>query len=147
MWVVKNVETRLVKVAGEPLLADRHSYARRDALSEWAGGGLDTRNPMILGVPWCLAVELAEAADVIEQNRGPAHQFVVSVYRLGSGQVQHGPKQHRGVPIRKHEPIPVGPDRVLGVEAHHAVPDRINHRCERHRCSRMSRIRLLHRVD
>jgi hypothetical protein len=23
-------------------------------------------------VPWCLAVELAEAADVIERNRGPA---------------------------------------------------------------------------
>src|SRR2546430_3586248 len=35
-----------------------------------AGRGLDTRYPVILGVPGCLAPELPKAADVLQRHRG-----------------------------------------------------------------------------
>src|SRR5262245_54949083 len=61
--------------------------------------------------------------------------------------MEHGPEQHRCVTVRQHEPIAIGPDRILGVEPHDAVPERIDERRERHRGARMPRFGLLDRVD
>jgi len=144
--VIEDVEAGLVVAAGKPLLADRHTYTGGNALPEWTAGGLDARDPVILWMPRRLAVELPEAAYVVERHRGLAESLVVGVYRLGPGQVEYGPEQHRGVTVREHESVPVGPDRVLRVELHNAVPDRIDQRRERHRRAGMSRLGLLHRI-
>src|SRR5437879_4503656 len=58
-----------------------------------------------------------------------------------------GPEKHRGVTVREHKPIAVGPDRVLWVEAHNAVPDGVDQRGERHRRAGVSRFGLLDRVN
>ncbi len=47
----------------------------------------------------------------------------------------------------EHEAVAVGPDRVGGVEAQEPLPERVGDRGERHRRSRMARVRLLDRVD
>src|SRR5262249_27684986 len=60
--------------------------------------------------------------------------------------MEHRPEQHRGMAVREHEPIAVGPDRVLRIEAHGPVPDRIHQWRERHGCTRVSGLGLLHRI-
>src|SRR5262245_7532687 len=85
--VIEDFEVRPVVAAGEPLLRDGHADARGDALSQWAGGGLDARRPMVLGVAGCFAVELAEAADVVERHRRPPQRFIVCVYGPRSAEV------------------------------------------------------------
>src|SRR5262245_33997287 len=49
--------------------------------------------------------------------------------------------------VRKHEPITIRPDRILRVEAHDAVPDRVDHRRQRHRRARVSGLSLLDGVN
>src|SRR4030095_13832477 len=101
---------------------------------------------MILGMPRGFAVELAEMTNVIKRNRWMAEAFVFSVDRLCAGKMEHGPEQHRGVAVREHEAVAVGPDRVLGIEAHDAVPDRVNQRRKRHWCAGMPGLGLLYRI-
>ena len=144
--VVEDLEAGPVVAVGEPLLGDGHAHARGDALPERTGGGLDARDPVVLGVTRGLAVELAEAADVVERHRGLPQPLVFGIHRLRLGEVEHGPEQHRGVTVREHEPIAVGPDRVLRIEAHDAVPDRVDQRRERHRRAGVSGLGLLDRV-
>ena len=145
--VVEDLEARPVVAVGEPLLADGHADAGGDALPERAGRGLDARDPVVLGVSGRLAVELAEVADVVEGHRRLPQALVVGIHRLRPGEVEHGPEQHRGVAVGEHEPIAVGPDRVLRIEAHHAIPDRVDQRRQRHRRARVSGLGLLDRVD
>jgi hypothetical protein len=85
-------------------------------------------------------------ANVVERNRGLPKALVIGIHRAGPGEVEHGPEQHRGMPVREHEPIAVGPDRVLGIEAHDAVPDRVHQRRERHRGAGVSGLGLLDRI-
>ena len=102
---------------------------------------------MVLGMARCFAVELAEAADIVECHRGLPQPFVLGIHRLCLGKVQHGPEQHRGVTVRKHEPIAIGPDRVLRIEAHDAVPEGVDQRGERHRRAGVPGFGLLDRVN
>ncbi len=135
-------------VAGAlPLRGDRHPDRGRDALSERPGGRLHPRGPAVLGVAGGARVELAEALDVGEADRRLADHLVVGVDRPHVGQVQQRVEQHRGVPGRKHEAIASRPDRVGGIEAQEALPERVGERRQRHRRPRMPRVRLLDRVD
>jgi hypothetical protein len=102
---------------------------------------------VVLGVTRGFAVELAKVADVVARHRGLSQSLVVGIHRLCLGKVEHRPEQHRGVTVREHEPIAVGPDRVLRVEAHDAVPDRVDQRGERHRRAGVPRLGLLDRVN
>src|SRR5258705_10421062 len=145
--VVEDREARPVVPVGEPLPSDGHPHARGDALPERARGALDTRHSVILGVPGRPAAELAKAADVLQRHRGLPQPLVVGIHRPRPGQMQHGPEQHRGVTVGEHEPITVGPDGVIRVEAHLAVPDRVNERRERHRRAGVPRLGLLDRID
>ena len=49
--------------------------------------------------------------------------------------------------VGKNEAIPVGPDRVLWIEIHRPVPDRVDQRCERHWRARMAGLGGLDRVN
>jgi len=64
--VVEHLETGPVIAGGKPFLGDRHSNARGDALAERASRGFHAGRPVVLEMTRSLAVELAEAADVVE---------------------------------------------------------------------------------
>src|SRR5438445_9605013 len=101
---------------------------------------------MILRMPRGFAVELAEVTDVLEGYRRVTESFVLGVDRLGAGEMEHRPEQHRGVAVREHEPIAVGPDRVLRIEAHNAIPDRVNQWRKRHGRAGVTGLGLLYGV-
>src|ERR1051325_9879440 len=101
---------------------------------------------MILGVPWSFAVELPEMTDVFEGNRWMTEAFVFSVDRLCAREMEHRPEQHRSVAVREHEPVAVGPDRVLRIEAHDAIPNCVNQRRQGHRCAGVPGFSLLDRI-
>src|SRR6266568_7355639 len=101
---------------------------------------------MILGVPRGFAVELAEVTDILEGHRRVTESFILGVDRLGAGEMEHGPEQHRGVAVREHKPIAVGPDRVLRIEAQDAMPERVHQRRECHRRAGVPGLRLLDRI-
>ena len=113
---------------------------------ERAGGRLDARHHAVLGMPGRLAAKLAEVADVVERDRRLAQPLVVGIHRPRPGEVEHRPEQHRGVAVREHEAIAVRPDRILRVEAHHAIPERVDQRRERHRRARVPGVGRLDRI-
>ena len=78
---------------------------------------------------------------------GLADHLVVGVDGAHVGEVEQRVEQHRGVPGREHEAVAVGPDRVGGVEAQEALPERVGDRRQRHRRPGMARVGLLDRVD
>jgi hypothetical protein len=73
--------------------------------------------------------------------------FVFGVHRAGAGEKEHRPQQHRGMTVGEQEPIAVRPDRILRIEPHDPVPERVDQRRQRHRRPRMPGIGLLDRVD
>src|SRR5262245_14301535 len=96
---------------------------------------------------WRFAVELPEAPDVVERHSRLAESFVIGVHRLDTGQMQRRPEQHRSMPVGENEAITVVPNRVLLVEIHCAIPNRINQRCQGHWRARMSGLGGLHCID
>src|SRR5262245_15423111 len=145
--VVEDLEAWLVETIGKPLLRDRHPHAGGDALSQWAGRGLDPRHPMVFRVSWRLTVELAKSADVVERHRGLPQPFIVGIHGPGAAEMEHRPEQHRSMAVGEDEAITIGPDRILRVEPQDAIPDRIDQRRQCHRRAGMSRPGLLHCVD
>src|SRR5262249_36189089 len=88
-FVVEDLEFRTVVPCREPLLRDRHSYARCDALSEGSRSGLDARYPPVLRMSWSPAIQLPEVADVLERNRLLPQPFVLAVYSTGLREMEH----------------------------------------------------------
>src|SRR4026207_446235 len=101
---------------------------------------------MILGVPWSFAVELPEMRDVFEGNRWLTEAFVFSVDRPCAREMEPRPEQHRRMAVREHEPVAVGPDRVLRIEAHDAIPNCVNQRRKGHRRAGVPGFSLLDRI-
>ncbi len=135
-------------LAQEPL-GHRQTDRVGDPLTERAGGDLDARGQrqrrrrradvardveLALGVPGGLRAPLAERLDVVQAE-------------LVAGQVQRRVLQDRAVPGRQHEAIAVRPQRVGRVVLHPLGVEQIGHRRERQRQTRVSRVRLLDRVD
>src|SRR4249920_2374414 len=58
--VIEDLEAGPVVTVREPLLGDAHSDTCSDPLPKWTRRGLNTRDPVIFGMSWCPAVELAE---------------------------------------------------------------------------------------
>jgi len=144
--VVEQLDARTVVARREPAAADRHPDARRHALPQRPGGGLDAGRPAILGMAGALALELAEAPDIVEGDRRLPEPLVVGVHRLDAGQVQHGVEQHRRVAGRQHEPVAVRPDGVVGIEAQPPLPERVDDRRQGHRRAGVAGARRLHGV-
>src|SRR5262249_61731919 len=68
--VIEEIEARAIIAVGQPLASDRHADAGGNALAQRAGGGLDPRHPVILRMPWCLAVELADVGKTPARDGG-----------------------------------------------------------------------------
>ena len=144
--VVEDLEAGAVVTVGKPAFADRHPHAGRDALPQRAGGGLHTRHHAVFRMPRSLAAKLTKMADVIERDRRIAQALVVGIHGPRPGEVEHRPEQHRGVAVREHEAIAAGPDRIYRIEAHDAIPERVDQWRQRHRCSGVTGIGCLNRI-
>ena len=94
-----------------------------------------------------LTVELTEMPDIVERNGSVSQSFVFGVHRSRLSQVECGPEQHRGMTVRKHKAIAIGPDRILRIETEYAVPDGIDEWREGHWRTRMSGFRLLNGIN
>lgn len=145
--VAENVVPRLVVAVRQPLLGDRHPDPGCDPLPERSRRRLHPGNPVILGVTRCAAVNLAEAADVVQGDRRLAQVFILGIHGLGPGQMKNGPEEHGGVTVGQDKPVAVGPDWILGIELHDAIPERVDERRQSHRRAGMSRFGLLDGVD
>ena len=49
--------------------------------------------------------------------------------------------------VGEHEAIAVGPDRIVRIEAHDAIPEGVDEGRQRHRRAGMSRLGLLDRIN
>src|SRR4051794_4209084 len=98
--VVEDVETGLVVAAREPPLRNRHPDAGSDALPKWACRCLDARYPMVLRVAGRLAVELAEAPDVVKRHRWLTQPFILGVHSTRAAEMVRRPEQHRSMAVR-----------------------------------------------
>src|SRR4051794_30449714 len=49
--------------------------------------------------------------------------------------------------IGQHEPVAIGPDRVLWIESHDAIPQCVDQWRERHRGARVAGLSALYRID
>ena len=144
--VVEQLEVGTVEVGRLPPAGDRHPDAGRHPLTQRAGGGLDARSEPVFRVAWTLAVELAEALDVLEGDGQLALPLVLGVDRFHAGEVEHGIQQHRGVSVRQHEPVAVGPDRILGIKTEEILPQGVDHGRQRHRGTGVAGVGRLDRI-
>jgi hypothetical protein len=62
-------------MGGEPLLTDRHANTRRYTLAQRPAGSFHAGNPVILGMPGSLAVELAKTANIIQAGWGTIIEY------------------------------------------------------------------------
>src|SRR5439155_21299042 len=145
--VIEDFEVRAVVAARQPLLCDGHSHACGDSLSQRARRRLYARYPVILRMARRLAVELAEMADILKCYCRLSEYLVFGVHGSRLRQVECGPDQHRGVTVRQHKAIAIGPDRILRIETEYAVPDGIDEWGEGHRRTGMSGFRLLNGIN
>ncbi len=144
--VVEHVEAGPVEPRRQPASGDGHAHRRRRARAQRSGGRLHPRRPAVLRVAGAPPVQLAEPSDVVEGDRWPPEGLVGGVDRPDAGQVQRRVQQRRRVPRRQHEPVPVRPGGIVGVEAQELLPQRVDHRCHGHRGTRVPGGRGLHRV-
>jgi hypothetical protein len=123
-----------VELLAQAALRDGHPDGIRKALAERAGGGLDARGEAVFRVARRDAAPLAEGLQIIERD-GVA------------GQVQERVEQHAGVARAQDEPVAIRPVRVGRGVAQEACPEDVRHRRGTHGGARVSRVRLLDRVD
>ena len=129
-------------VAGaEPAGGDRHPDGVAAALAEGAGGRLDPRGHVVLGVAGADAADLPEAADVVER-----HGRLLGVAPTNAGQMDERIEEHRRVAAGEHEAVAVGPGRVSRVVAEEVLPDGVGDRRQRHRGAGMAALGGFDRV-
>src|SRR5215469_6296720 len=98
-------------------------------------------------MPGSFAIELAEAANVVERDRRLPQGFVVGIHGLNASEMECRPEQHGGMAVRKHKAIAIGPDRVLRIKFEDTIPYRIDEWRERHGRSGVPGVGLLHGID
>ena len=92
--MIDNLVTFFVEAGGHKLFCNRHTNGVGEALTQWPGGGFNTRRIAILGVTRCLAMQLTEVFDVIYRQ-------------IKTREVQQRINQHRAMPVGEHEAIPI----------------------------------------
>src|SRR5690242_12416516 len=100
----------------------------------------------MLGVTRAFPVELTKPFYVLEAYSQTSEHLVIFVGSFYAREIEHRVQEHGRMAIRQHETIAIGPDRVVGVVAQKSLPQRVHHRCERHRRAWVTRIGLLHRI-
>ena len=100
--VIDNPVTFSVEAGGHELFCNRHTNGIGEPLTQWPGGGFNTRGVTVFGMSGRLAVQLPEVFDVVYRQ-------------VKTGEMQERINQHRAVPVGEHEAIPVCPIRISGI--------------------------------
>src|SRR5439155_24027155 len=124
--VIEQGKIRSVKVPPQPIGCDRHAYAGGDPLAERSRRRLDARGQVVFRMTRTLAVELAEAFQIVERDRRRAEPLVLFIDRPNPGQVQHRIEEGGSMPGGQHETVAVRPDRILRVETEKLLPQRVD---------------------
>ena len=132
--VVHHLVLRSIERGRQPPFGNGQAEGIAQPLAKRAGGHLDARRAPALGMSRRPAVPLPELLQVVERQVVP-------------GQVEQAVEQRARMTRRQHEPIAIGPCRVLRVVTQVAGPQHVGHRRRAHRHAGMPGLRLLHRVD
>jgi len=103
------VDQLAAEARGEQPLCQRHPDRIAEALPERPGRRLDARSLAVFGVARRARAERAERAQILQRE-------------VVAREVKKGVEQHRAVPGRQHEAIPIGPVRHLGVVLQELAP-------------------------
>ncbi len=122
-----------VELIAEEPLGQGHAHGVGQPLAQRAGGGLDAGGEAVLRVARGLAVELAEALELLERQGVAA-------------QVEQRVEQHGRVPVGEHEAVAVGPGRVGRVVAERPAPEGGGHLGHAHRGAGVAGVGRLHGV-
>ena len=122
-----------VEARRQHLLRDCHADGVRKALPEWSGGRLDPWCVAALGVPRGHRMELPEALDLVERQRVTA-------------EMEKRVEEHRTVPVREHEAVPIHPCGIDRVVPQMVVPEHLGNVRHPHRHPRMAGSCALYRV-
>src|ERR1022692_4846324 len=89
----------------------RQGHADRipDSLAQRAGRGLNAEMQVTFRMPRGVGTQLAKPADLLHRQWIPC-------------EIEHEIQQHRGMAIRKHESIPVPPQRIARVVLQYLPP-------------------------
>src|SRR5271166_1449500 len=123
----------LAELGSKPALGNRHAYRIATSLAERAGSGFRSWDETKFRMARCLRTPLPKLLDIVKR-------------KIVAGQVQQGVEQHACVTVRENEAIAAGPMRIPRIVAQIAIPQCECQWGKRHRGSRMSAIRLLHRI-
>ena len=125
---------RVTEMRIEDALGQRHADRRRNALTQRARRGFDTRRMAKFGMARRLRAKLAEILQLIDGH--PVH----------ADQMEYGIDQHRAMARRQHEAVAVRPFRVSRVELYVFCPEHRGCISHAHRHAGMARFGLFHRV-
>ena len=131
--VIDDAVARPVELVAQQLLGQRHAHRIGDALAERPGGGLHAGRETHLGMPRCLAVQLAETPELVDRQ-------------VVAAQMQQRVDEHRRVAIGQHETIAVRPVRMGRVVAQVLSPQGHGHLGHAHGRAGVTGVGLLHRV-
>ena len=131
--IVEEIAAFAVELRSQPALRNGHADGVAAALAQRPGRSLHAGRVSVFRMAGCLRSPLAELLEVVQRN-------------IEAGEIQHGIQQHGGVAVGQHEAVASRPMRIVRVKAQIAVPQHEGQRRQRHRRSRMSAVRLLHRV-
>src|SRR5580765_6872353 len=107
--VTKKVKSGTIEMCSQPFPGDRHADAVADALAERAGRRFDARGQAIFRMSRSLAINLAEALEVVNRERRLWENLTFRIRGAYAGQVDQRVQQHRGVAVRQHEAVAVWP--------------------------------------
>ena len=130
--VVHDIVAVAIEGRRQPSLRDRHPTLLPNPCPS---GPVVTSTPgvtSVLGMTGRPAPPLAELFEVLDREVVP-------------GQKQQAVEQHAGVAGREHEPIAIGPGRILRIVPQVAGPQDVGHRGRAHRHPGMAGVRVLHR--
>ena len=132
--VVHHLVLRSIERGRQPAFGDCQAEGIAEPLAERAGGHLHARRAAALGMARRPAAPLPELLQVVERQ-------------VVTRQVEQAVEQRARMTRRQHEPIAIGPRRVLRVVTKVAGPQHVGHRRRAHRHAGMPGLRFLHRVD
>ena len=143
---VEEFESWSVVSRCRPTRGHRHADAGRDALAEWARGGLDAAGPSILWMAGTFRVHLPKTLDVVDRDRRIAGGLVLRIHRFDTGKMENRIEEHRRMSVAEDKAIAVGPNWIRRVIVQSVLPEGVGNRRECHGRTRMTAIRRLHRV-
>jgi hypothetical protein len=123
-----------VELLRQESFGDRHADRIGKTLAERTGRGLDPGRHVALGVPGSLGMQLPEPPDLVDGE-------------IVAGEVEHRIEQHRGMAVRQHEAVAVGPVGVRRIVLEVAPPQRLSDVGKPHRSARMADLRPLDGID